>query len=93
MNSEHIQELNELQKQCNDGRGISCVKSIIICMERGDIVSAKFVYSIDGDKIRQYPYVNEWLMKHFGCRIHHIVNCTNTLCITMKKYNDKNKNR
>ena len=47
-------KLNELQKTKNDGRGISCVKTICHYLKLGQIESAKQVARTDGDKLCQY---------------------------------------
>jgi len=75
-----INELDDLQSKENEGRGISCICSIILCLRREDSDTAKRVYQIEGDKIRQYPKVEKWLLDNFGCRTHLKKNCDNWLC-------------
>lgn len=50
-------ELFELQAQHNDGRGISCVRSVCSYLERGQLSSAKAVVNNESDKISSYPDV------------------------------------
>ena len=60
-------ELDLLQKDKNQGRGVSCAKDIINHLKRGDIKSAKSVASWDHDKIREYPDIEDFLEKNvFG---------------------------
>ncbi|MCX6715316.1 MAG: hypothetical protein NTX72_05910 [Candidatus Uhrbacteria bacterium] len=49
------QELDELQRKENDGRGVSCVRNALTYLKMGDIESAQTVCSTDWDKIRNYP--------------------------------------
>jgi len=51
--------LEELQSTKNEGRGVSCVQTLIVYLRRGDIDSAKAVYLNKGDKIRNYPDIKE----------------------------------
>jgi hypothetical protein len=55
------QELNVLQQSENSGRGVSVVRSIIASLERGDISAAMKEASLDHDKIRNYPAIEELL--------------------------------
>ena len=83
--TEKANELDTLQAEQNTGRGVSCIRGIVHCLRRGDINTAKRVYQSEGDKIREYPKIQEWLEKRFGCRIHLKKNCNNWLC---KKINN-----
>ncbi len=74
------EELDALQAEQNEGRGVSCIKSIVFQMRKNDIDCAKRVYQLEGDKIRQYPEIQKWLLDHFGCRTHLKKNCDNWLC-------------
>ena len=75
------ERLDVLQKDQNDGRGISCVKSIITYLKLGDLRSAIAVRQHDGDKTISYFDVESYLTEKFGCRTHSKINCTNTtLC-------------
>jgi hypothetical protein len=53
--------LDKLQASKNDGRGISCVRTLVMYLRRGDIESAKAVCLNEGDKIRNYPDIKELL--------------------------------
>jgi hypothetical protein len=78
--AENINELDALQAKQNNGRGISCVKSIVLFLKLGQIATAIQIRSWDGDKITSYPEVEQKLTKMFGCRLHAIHNCENFLC-------------
>lgn len=56
-------KLDELQSTKNEGRGVSCVRTLIAYLRRGDIDSAKAVCFNEGDKIRNYPDIEEVLAK------------------------------
>jgi predicted ATP-dependent serine protease len=49
-------DLDQLQQQKNNGRGISCVQSIVNFIYRNEISLAKNIYEVDGDKIAGYLY-------------------------------------
>lgn len=51
--------LDAMQIKENGGRGVSCVKSIVDFLRRGDIQSAAMVAWNDGDKTRNYPEIHE----------------------------------
>ncbi len=48
-------KLDALQSEKNGGRGISCIRTLIFYLDRGDIDSAKAVFLNESDKIRNYP--------------------------------------
>lgn len=74
-------ELNQLQEKENDGRGITCVKSIVAYLRMGDLRSAVLIRQHDGDKTINYYDVENYLTEKFGCRTHGKINCTNaTMC-------------
>ncbi len=77
---DNIRILDDLQSKENDGRGVSCICSIISFLRRKEYNNAKRVYQYDGDKIRQYPEIQDWLSNNFGCRTHLKKNCDNWLC-------------
>ncbi len=58
-----VDQLNRLQAKHNDGRGISCVKSAVVQLQRHDITSAKRIIATEWDKIRNYRDVAEWLQE------------------------------
>lgn len=59
---ELVEQLDLLQKEQNDGRGVGVIKSVIIWLKRGDILKAQLEASHDHDKIRYYPEI-ELLLK------------------------------
>jgi hypothetical protein len=63
MNNQKIspQSLFKLQEVENEGRGISCVRSIHLYLSLGDVGSAKAVINSEFDKIRNYPTIVQWL--------------------------------
>lgn len=63
MGEKEIQALSDLESKQNDGRGVSCVRSIIAYLKRGDLESARTVADIDHDKIRNYPEIEVHLWK------------------------------
>ena len=73
-------ELDALQAEQNEGRGVSCIQSIVFQIRKCDINCARRVYQLEGDKIRQYPEIQKWLYDHFGCRLHFKKHCDNWLC-------------
>jgi predicted ATP-dependent serine protease len=55
-------ELDELQSTKNEGRGISCVRTIITFLNRAQLDLAKNVYEVDGDKIcNVYPDIDKMI--------------------------------
>lgn len=64
---EMADKLNELQSVENDGRGISCVRTIITFLKLGDLASARQTAMWDHDKIVNYPlimiYIKDELFK------------------------------
>ncbi len=73
-------ELDALQAEQNEGRGVCCVRSIVSCLRKHDGPCAKRVYQSEGDKIYQYPELQKWFEKHFGCRTHLKKDCDDWLC-------------
>lgn len=51
--------LDELQAKENDGRGVSCVRQVVLYLRRGDIGSATRGARHDHDKIRSYPEIEK----------------------------------
>ncbi len=58
---EAAEELDKLQAAKNDGRGVSCVRTICDYLKRGDITSALAVTFNESDKIRNYDDIVEAL--------------------------------
>ena len=67
-NEKEIENLDKLQQQKNQGRGISCVRTLIMYLKRGDVDSAKAVYLNESDKIRSYPDVAEIIKRMFDIK-------------------------
>lgn len=72
-------KLYQLQAKENDGRGITCVKSIVTYLKAGDLRSAVLIRQHDGDKTITYYDVEQYLIEKLGCRSHGKINCTNTM--------------
>jgi hypothetical protein len=60
-----IEELKALEQKQNEGRGVSCVRSIIFYIEKEDLSSANAVCFNEGDKLRSYPEIVKVLRKMF----------------------------
>ena len=60
-NMDLASELEILQAQENEGRGVECVRSIVTYLRVGDTESARNVAYNEGDKIRSYPGIVTWL--------------------------------
>ncbi len=56
------QIIDEAQAKENNGRGVSCVRSIVHYLRNGDLDSARAVHLTDGDKIRNYPKLSKLLI-------------------------------
>ncbi len=50
-------ELDALQAIENDGRGVSCVRTVCLFLRRGDLQEAKSTVNNESDKIRSYPNI------------------------------------
>lgn len=53
------EELHALQAEENEGRGISCVQTVILYLRRGDAETAAAALFNEWDKIRSYPEIVE----------------------------------
>jgi len=73
-------ELDALQSVENDGRGIVCVKEIVLRLRQGNQDGAMTVRQNESDKIRQYPAIEAFLLQKFGCRLHGIRECDKPSC-------------
>lgn len=58
--------LDKLQAPQNNGRGVSCIRSMITWLRRGDYRSARAVSSNEYDKIRGYPDIQLVIDHEFG---------------------------
>jgi hypothetical protein len=56
-------ELDLLQSRENDGRGVSCVRSIVSYLRRDELSAARAVVNNEGDKIASYPAIEAVLMR------------------------------
>lgn len=56
-------QLFAMQESCNDGRGICCVRTACFYLERGEWSSARAVCTNEGDKMRSYPAIWEFLLQ------------------------------
>lgn len=77
---ELIEELRKVASAQNNGRGIQCVKSILMLIDRGDMNTAGTIRSLEGDKTRSYPEVERLLEQIFGCRLHLTHDCKDRWC-------------
>ncbi len=57
-------QLDVLQKNENEGRGVSCVRAVIACLNSGDLEGAKAVCKNDGDKIESYDDIKKFLISN-----------------------------
>lgn len=55
-------QLDELQSQENNSRGVGCIKSVVAYLRAGDLENAKQVCFWDHDKIINYPDVKNFLV-------------------------------
>lgn len=54
-------ELDEIQKQENNGRGVSCVQSVVSFLKMGRLEDAKTICFTDHDKIINYPVLVDYI--------------------------------
>lgn len=73
-------ELDALQAKQNEGRGVSCVRTMVFYLRQDNVVSALAVRQIEGDKTRSYPDIEQFLNDNFGCRLHGEVDCQKEWC-------------
>jgi len=59
---ELAEELNNLQKDKNEGRGVSCVETVAKYLKWGDIEKARAVCFNEHDKILRYPEIKKFLV-------------------------------
>jgi hypothetical protein len=78
-------ELEELQSQENEGRGIRHIQAIITYLRRGDFDLAVNIYRVDGDKTNMYPVIRDFLAQYLGCRVHGVIDCPGWVCERYKK--------
>jgi len=58
--------LNELQAKENDGRGVSCVRGIMVELRCHRKFSAQAIANNEYDKIRNYPAIKAVVDENFG---------------------------
>lgn len=78
--SEMARQLEEAQALLNNGRGVTCVRSMVTYLNRGDLRSAQYIRQNEGDKTRMYPELEQTLEKLFGCRLHLTHGCDRWIC-------------
>ena len=61
-------KLFDLQKQENNGRGVSSVRTLIHYLEINDINSARAVYENEGDKISSYPEIEKLICENLNIK-------------------------
>ncbi len=75
VSQELIDDLDRIQSQENQGRGIQCVRTIILRLRQGEFEWAASIRRSEGDKTRMYPEVEKKLFDIFGCRLHFQHDC------------------
>ena len=61
--TELVNKLDDLQKEKNGGRGVSCAQTLIIYLKQGDVEKAKAVCWNEADKIVNYPDIRKVLQQ------------------------------
>ena len=56
------EQLDELQNQENNGRGISCIRQVVADLRVGDLENARQVCFWDHDKIINYPQIKSFII-------------------------------
>lgn len=56
-------DLYNLQRPCNDGRGVECVRGVCAYLWRGELQSARNVCDNEQDKISNYPDIYDLVVK------------------------------
>ncbi len=56
-------KLDTLQQEKNNGRGVSCLRTLVSYLRAGDTRSAKAVCWNEADKIVNYPDIREVIQK------------------------------
>ena len=77
---EQIDKLNTLQAKQNGGRGVECVRQMVMYLKNDNEKFASTIWRTDGDKITQYPELERYIIELFGCRTHFVHNCQSWLC-------------
>lgn len=80
VNEEDVRKLEELERTVNGKMGVSCVRSMLTFLRRGQFEEAQNVRQVEGDKTRQYPELEPVLERLFGCRLHGVHDCSDRWC-------------
>lgn len=80
VNEEDVQELERLERTVNGKMGVSCVRTILVYLRRGEYEAAQNVRQVEGDKTRAYPELEPILERLFGCRLHGVQDCSDRWC-------------
>jgi hypothetical protein len=60
-------ELQTLQAEKNDGRGVSCVRTVVTYLEMGKLDKAQAVCWNESDKMHSYPDIQKFIVENvFG---------------------------
>lgn len=62
--SEMAQELEKLQSEKNDGRGVGLLKNVVTYLKSGDLESARAVCFNESDKFGNIPDLKDWVIKN-----------------------------
>jgi len=54
-------KLERLQSRCNAGRGVDCVRTIVVYIRVGRVEEAKSVASNESDKLHNYPELRKYI--------------------------------
>lgn len=61
---EIAQQLESLQAKKNEGRGVSCVRTIISYLKNNDLDNAKAVCYNESDKLSSYPDIMDFIKEN-----------------------------
>ena len=82
---EEAHRLDDAQAKENDGRGVQCVKAMVLRLFQNEYSWAQSIRRIEGDKTRAYPKLEKVLTEIFGCRLHGASDCQDWLCKKLGK--------
>jgi predicted cupin superfamily sugar epimerase len=57
-------KLDDMQSKQNNGRGVTCVCTIVYYLRKDDMDSARAVARNESDKLWQYPDIREFIHKN-----------------------------
>ena len=75
-----VRILVELQEKENDGQGINCAEMIINELLNHNVDEAKAIWTKDGDELKCYPKVREFVESILGCQLHNSKHCIEPQC-------------